>query len=236
MTPNVEELEKLNLGCGPNAPTGWLNVDGSWNAWLSNHLYLRKALQTVGVIHSNQGAEWNVRPLVHDLTRPLPFPGNTFSVVYASHILEHLYLADGQRLLSECWRVLKPRGTIRLVVPDLRFMVEDYLNSRNGKNSHGSDKASAADNLNERLGFYRPTPPAGNFLLKYYMLSKNFHSHKWMYDSDSLVRYMQVAGFQEVVEKKFRQSDIPDIDEVEKEVRVLGGEGICVEGKKPCGK
>src|SRR5205814_1495218 len=85
------EASRLNLGCGPSAPAGWLNVDGSWNAWLSNHPQLRKALQTVGVIHPNQGSEWKVRPLVHDLTKRLPFPENTFSAVYASHVLEHLY-------------------------------------------------------------------------------------------------------------------------------------------------
>jgi SAM-dependent methyltransferase len=236
MTLNLKEQDKLNLGCGPNAPAGWLNVDGSWNAWLSKHPHFRRALQTVGVINSNQGAEWKVQPLVHDLTKSLPFPENIFSAVYASHILEHLYLADAQRLLSECMRVLKPRGTIRLVVPDLRFMVEDYLNTRNGKRLPGSDKASAADHLNERLGFRRPVPPGGNLLLKFYALSKDFHSHKWMYDSDSLCRYMEVAGFEGVVEKGFRQSDIPGIDEVEHEIRVLGGEGICVEGKKPGGK
>src|ERR1700758_4568619 len=36
--PNFEWVERVNLGCGPNGPPGWLNVDGSWNAWLTNHL------------------------------------------------------------------------------------------------------------------------------------------------------------------------------------------------------
>src|SRR5882724_900990 len=115
LNTNLNQLDRLNLGCGPNAPAGWLNVDGSWNAWLSNHVYLRKTLNAFGVISKiSPGAEWNVRPLVHDLTRPLPFKENSVSVIYGAHVLEHLYLADAQRLLGECHRVLRSGGVIRL--------------------------------------------------------------------------------------------------------------------------
>lgn len=65
MNTNANQFERLNLGCGPNAPAGWLNVDGSWNAWLSNHTYLRKTLTTFGVITKNSpGAQWKARPVV----------------------------------------------------------------------------------------------------------------------------------------------------------------------------
>ncbi len=231
MTVNSRKLEKVNLGCGPNAPAGWLNVDGSWNAWFSHHRHLRKALETVGLINPNLGAQWAVRPLVHDLTRPLPFQKETFSAIYASHVLEHLYRADAQSLLLECRRILKPGGTIRLVVPDLHSMVKDYQQRKNGNNSM-TDKASAANRLNERLGFRSPSSPNGNFILKFYTVWKDFHSHKWMYDAESLIHSLELSGFKEVSEKKFLQSDIPSIEEVEDPERVLDGAGICVEGKR----
>jgi hypothetical protein len=78
MDANGKMLDKVNLGCGPNAPDGWLNVDGSWNAWFSNHPYLRKALVAIGLIKPNLGAQWNVRPLVHDLTKPCHFSQTAF--------------------------------------------------------------------------------------------------------------------------------------------------------------
>jgi SAM-dependent methyltransferase len=227
-------MDRVNLGCGPNAPAGWLNVDGSWNAWLSNHSHLRKALTIVGVIGKNSsGAQWNVRPLVHDLTKPLPFEDNTVSAVYGAHVLEHLYLADAQRLLSECKRVLRLDGVIRLVVPDLCFMVASYLKNKNGRSLSPSDKIAAADKLNERLGFRSPAPPSGNPLFKFYSLWKDFHHHKWMYDADSLIHYLESAGFAGVSEKGYLQSEIPGIEEVEEASRVLDGAGVCVEGKKP---
>jgi hypothetical protein len=62
---NTNQFERLNLGCGPNVPAGWLNIDGSLNAGLSNHAYLRKTLKAFGVISKNgPGAQWNVRPVV----------------------------------------------------------------------------------------------------------------------------------------------------------------------------
>jgi len=226
-------LDKVNLGCGPNAPANWLNVDGSWNAWFSNHPYLRTVLETVGVIKPNLGAQWKVRPLVHDLTKPLPLQANTISAIYASHVLEHLYHADAQRLLVECRRVLKPGGAIRLVVPDLRSMTVEYLGRKNGNSTSSNGELSAADRLNERLGYRSPAPPSGNLVFKFYAIWKDFHSHKWMYDSESLTRCLSLAGFHEVREKKFQESDIPGIEEVEEAGRVLDGAGVCVEAKKP---
>jgi predicted SAM-dependent methyltransferase len=220
--------DRVNLGCGPDAPPGWLNVDGSWNAWFTHHQHLRRALELFGVINaSNQGANWNVSPVVHDLCKPLPFPDNAFSAIYASHVLEHLYRSQALALLSECKRVLKPGGILRLVVPDLQAMVAEYLSSKN----NGSSK-SAADNLNEKLAFRPSAPRAGNVLVRFYHLWKDFHSHKWMYDSDSLSGYLEAAGFHQVAQMEFCRSAISGIEEVEQPHRVLNGAGICIEGKK----
>lgn len=225
-------LTRVNLGCGPDAPPSWINVDGSWNAWFSNHGRIRKALEFVGVIRKDLGARWNVRPLVHDLTKPLPFEANSVSAIYGSHVLEHLYLREAQTLLQDCLRVLKPGGVIRMVVPDLQTMVAQYFESKSRSGDYSNQATSPADFLNERLGFRNPVRPQGNFVFKLYSNWKDFHSHKYMYDSESLVRYIAVAGFVDVEEKGYCESDIPGIGEVEREDRVLNGAGVCVEGKK----
>jgi predicted SAM-dependent methyltransferase len=226
----TEPLTRVNLGCGPDAPPGWINVDGSWNAWFSNHPSIRKLLELVGVIRRNVGAHWNVRPLVHDLTKPLPFAANSITAIYGSHVLEHLYRAEAQELLQDCLRVLKPGGVIRIVVPDLQAMVTHYFEGKSGKFPDGG--ALPADFLNERLGFRNVARPQGNFIFKLYATWKDFHSHKYMYDSESLARYMSNAGFREVRQKGFCDSDIPGIREVEREARVVNGAGVCVEGRK----
>lgn len=62
-----------------------------------------------------------------DLSQGIPFPDQSFSVVYHSHFLEHLPKQAAVDLLRECCRVLIPGGVIRVVVPDLEQIVRTYL-------------------------------------------------------------------------------------------------------------
>jgi len=50
-------------------------------------------------------------------------------VVYHSHLLEHLQQEEGEDLIQECLRVLKPGGILRIVVPDLERICTDYLST-----------------------------------------------------------------------------------------------------------
>ena len=225
---------KLHLGCGLNAVDGWLNVDGSWNARLAKLPWLRRALATVGVISKEAAAvPWRRDLRILDVRDPLPFPTNSFEALYASHLLEHLFLTDAQRLLKECFRVLRPGGVIRIVVPDLRPIVQEYLGERPFHNSDEFADMPAADRMNRRLHFRNPNPPRGNVVLRVYAALTEFQTHKWMYDATSLVQHLRATGFDEVEEREFRVSRINDIDRIEHPGRVLRGEGICVEGLKP---
>lgn len=90
----------LNLGCGARFHPAWTNVDL---------------------------ASADPRVLEHDIRRPLPFDDGTFEAVYHSHVLEHLPPDDGRALLAECFRVLRPGGIVRVVVPDLESIARQYL-------------------------------------------------------------------------------------------------------------
>jgi SAM-dependent methyltransferase len=62
-----------------------------------------------------------------DLARGIPFPDESFSVVYHSHLLEHFAKPVAGFFLKECHRILKPSGVIRVAVPDLEGIVRNYL-------------------------------------------------------------------------------------------------------------
>ena len=91
----------LNVGCGRRFHHDWTNID----------------------LESYDPA---VAPC--DITKGLPFEDNRFDGVYHSHVLEHLDPQDGEKLLDECYRVLRPGGVLRIVVPNLEQIATLYLN------------------------------------------------------------------------------------------------------------
>jgi len=52
-----------------------------------------------------------------DLNKPLPFSDESADIIFLSHTLEHI--AEPQRLIDECYRILKKGGTIISVTPFL---------------------------------------------------------------------------------------------------------------------
>ena len=95
-------LRLLNFGCGTTLHPEWVNLDSS--------------AISPGV-------------LAHDLRRGLPFSPDSFDAAYGSHVLEHLEPDAALRLLGECYRILRPGGILRIVVPDLEAIARLYLDS-----------------------------------------------------------------------------------------------------------
>jgi predicted SAM-dependent methyltransferase len=229
------EARRLHLGCGSNTPEGWIHVDGSWNAWAAKYPLLRKALKAIHLLPADlEGIAWNRDILIHDLRKPLPFQDNYFYSIYASHVLEHLYLEEANILLKECVRVLLPGGVLRIVVPDLRSIIAEYIANESLRNVSKDDKPmNRADRLNKRLLFRPPEARPENLFYRIYTSFKDLHSHKWMYDAESLIFYFKRAGLSNVRERQFLESQIEGIEKIERKESVLDGEGICVEGLKP---
>ena len=124
----MQSPRRLHLGCGTTAPAGWINLDGSWNARLAKHPRLRSVLKTLRLVPRREAEiAWSPDVLIHDVRKPLPFPEGSISEIYTAHMLEHLYFTEALRVLKECHRVLAPGGVLRVVVPDLRAIVMEYL-------------------------------------------------------------------------------------------------------------
>jgi len=226
---------RLNLGCGLLTSPEWVNVDGSWNARLAKYPFLRRTLSKIGVLPRDKSEiAWDSTILIHDVRKPLPFPDGCASAVYASHVLEHLYFEQGQYLVQESFRVLSAGGILRVVVPDLCALVREYLGDRPyGPLSAELELMRPADRFNQRLLMRWPTPSSSNVLYRIYDAWQDFHSHKWMYDTDSLTKLFRRAGFVQVQSMECHVSRIEDIEKVEDPSRMRNGAGICVEGRRP---
>jgi SAM-dependent methyltransferase len=96
----VVSLNLLNIGCGGRHHPDWVNVD--------------LTPTEPGIVKC-------------DIRNGLSFGSEEFNVVYNSHVLEHLERENACRFLKECFRVLKPKGVVRIAVPDLERIVRGYL-------------------------------------------------------------------------------------------------------------
>jgi predicted SAM-dependent methyltransferase len=136
--------------------------------------------------------------------------------------------------MQESFRVLAPGGIVRIVVPDLRAIVQEYLGERPfGEQSAGAKQLTPGDLLNERFLMRWPSPQKRNVVMRVYEAMLDFHSHKWMYDEQSLSSLLRSVGFVDLGRKTFGDSAIPDITQVEDRSRILNGGGVCVEGRRP---
>jgi len=202
---------KLNLGCGDQIPQGWTNVDYALGAKFAKIPLFSSANRRLKLFN----IEWDKEIHVHDLTTRFPWHDGQAECVYSSHTLEHFTREEGLVFLKECHRVLKKDGVIRIVVPDLRVIVENYLN----------DDIKAVHFLEELGVLYAGV--RGRIKSKLARFIQ--FPHKCMYDSEALLSVMSEIGFK-CEQKKVFSSHIKDIALVEREVRAQNA--VIVEGRK----
>ncbi len=106
----------LNLGCGNRFHIDWVNLD-----FVSNSEFVMQ----------------------HNLLKGIPFPNDYFDACYHNNVLEHFSKSQAQSLIKECHRVLKKKGVIRVVVPDLEGIVLEYF--KNLSKAINGDKAAEAN-------------------------------------------------------------------------------------------
>lgn len=170
---------RLHLGAGPTPLAGWTNVD----------------------LVGRSGAD-----LALDVRRPLPFPTASVAAIFSEHMLEHLTYDDAAPLLAECARVLRPRGVIRIVVPDFGRYARAYV-----ADDHGF--------LDSARG--RSTTPLMALAEVLYG-----YGHRSIWDTETLVGALRQAGL-EAVESEFGVSELdPCPDNPARRMESLYVEGV----------
>jgi SAM-dependent methyltransferase len=106
-------IRRLNWGCGDHVAPGWINSD----------------------IKTGAGVD-----LVCDIRRGLPLEDASIDYAVTVHALPELSYPEVLPALRELRRVMKPRGVLRLVLPDLRKAVRAYLLRKDSYFKVGDDE------------------------------------------------------------------------------------------------
>jgi hypothetical protein len=202
---------RLNLGCGSRVVQGWTNVDYAVGARLANIPFFRTINRRLRLFQ----IDWDPRIVPADLRKSFPWPEGVADAIYVSHLLEHFTRTEGLTFLKRCHGTLKRGGVIRVVAPDLRYLVEGY-----------SSGGFRADEFVERIGVL--PHPTGHPLKDRLAPCIQF-PHKCMYDAPSLLSALRATGIQ-AEEKQPFESSLPDIGDLE--LRSRTEHAVIVEGKK----
>jgi len=112
----MKKINYLNVGCGNKYHKDWINID---------------------MVSDSPDVK------ATNLIKGIPYPDNTFDVVYHSQVLEHIPKEKALDFIKECYRVLKPGGIIRVVVPDLENIVDEYRKFLNENIDNHNDISEA---------------------------------------------------------------------------------------------
>ncbi|MBF0569789.1 MAG: methyltransferase domain-containing protein [Candidatus Omnitrophica bacterium] len=178
-------MDRVNIGCGQTPTAGWKNFDNSLSVRLAQWPLLVSALKKMRGLNKGQqefiGFAEKHQIGYADAVRHIPLRDQSVEVLYTSHMLEHLSEAEVGVFLRESQRVLCPGGIIRIVVPDLKWLVEQYVTS-----------GDADEFIRETL-LSAPMPRSFLARIKYFLAGQR--NHQWMYDSTSLCRVLATASF-----------------------------------------
>jgi predicted SAM-dependent methyltransferase len=196
------KVRKLQIGSGPIAIQGWLGTD-------------LRPTDTVAFL---------------DATKVFPIEDQLFDYIHSEHMIEHLAWLDGQAMLRECWRILKPGGTIRIATPDLQVFASLY------DHKQGSLAERYIKWITDLYLQGTPAYHAG------FIINSIFYrwDHKFVYDGWLLEMALREAGFTEVKRFVVGQSDDENLMGIEMHGKIgnytdemNAFETMVFEGKRP---
>src|SRR5262249_12511224 len=161
----------VQYGCGLSCPDGWINFDASPTLRLQR-------LPLLGALFRRGDTLFPDKVRYGDIAAGLPIADGTADGVYASHVLEHLASDDFWTALENTFRLLKPGGLFRLVVPDLDVRARTYVE----KLGRGDAEANSWFMRTSALG--AETRKHGAVAMLRAALGHN--AHLWMWDAQSM--------------------------------------------------
>lgn len=200
--------EYVNYGCGYSAPAQWQNFDASPTLRFER-------IPLIGKIYTKNSSRFPENVRFGNIVDGLPIPNESCKGIYCSHILEHLSLEDCRSALKNTYKILKSKGYFRLVMPDLEYSVNKYINDP-------SSNASLVFLKETSLGKERRNLGLTGFALEWLGNSQ----HLWMWDYRSISQELKNIGFIDIRRAQFGDASDPMFKDVEDESRWVNCLGV----------
>jgi hypothetical protein len=175
----------LNIGSGLSCGEHWENVDCSLSLRFSKLPLIGKLLARLFKFPN-----WPKGTVYGDILSDSLVPAGSCSLVFVSHVLEHLSFSDSRYALRNIYKFLRPRGVLRIIVPDLEVCIRNYIQRRD------MNDEKAVELLMRELGM--GMTGSRRTLLSRLRDAFGNSRHQWMYDKHSLEALLMEAGFKEL--------------------------------------
>lgn len=183
----------VQYGSGTKSIPGWISFDAS-------PTLLIQRLPIIGrLLRKRLNCIFDEEIKYGDIVKGLPIADESVDVVFCSHILEHLALEDFFKALRNTFRILKPGGIFRVVVPNLRLDIEEYWATYTSKDGYN---ASFNFLKNSCIGQEKRPKDLKSLISEIVGNSR----HRWMWDEKSLEKALSSEGFVDV--KPFKRGEM----------------------------
>lgn len=200
----------VHYGCGMHAPKEWMNFD------VSPTLKFEK-IPFIGKLYTYNAKRFPKNIKYWDIIIWLPWiKKDSCDGIYCSHVLEHLSLDELIISLKNTFFMLKKGWIFRLVVPDLDYYVNKYVNN---------DSVMSSINFLEGIHMWRKKRKWGLKSLFFDYFDRS--SHLWMWNFKWLKAQLEEVWFLNVLESKIWWSKDRMFDLVEEKWRFL--DWFCIE-------
>lgn len=181
---NIKNKSLLNVGCGPYSRPNFINLDYGWEPQID--------------------ICWDISK------KPYPLLDNSLEGIFTEHCLEHISFDSCLFNLKEFYRLLKPGGTVRIIVPDGEIYCDLYNRRKAGPAiilPYGEKEETGMISINR---IFRS------------------HGHLFIYDYETFELQLKKAGFTKIQKTGFGKGNDERllIDRLERKVESLYVEAV----------
>lgn len=161
-----------------------------------------------------------------------PIADNFVDLIYSSHTFEHLHDNNVVHILNESYRILKQRGGIRVVMPDIDLAYNAYLSNDIDFFIKNTCNAPTHTTLLEKFARYFSSVDKNEYSniekdfkelsknvlldkytndIDYRTLNRGFGDHMNWFNEEKLFRLLASSGFRNIKLSKYKQSEFDEM-------------------------